>query len=89
MIWVVVPAVPDVPEPGLVPQTEEAIHQDASVEHPSETIRTYSTELVPQTEEAIHQDASVEHPYETIRTYSTELVPQTEEAIHQEGRTSR
>ena len=31
---IVVPAEPDVPEPGLAPQADDAIHQDESVEYP-------------------------------------------------------
>jgi len=37
MIWIVVPAVAYVPEPWFVPQTEESVHQDPSVEHPPKT----------------------------------------------------
>ena len=31
---IVVPAEPDVPEPGLAPQADDAIHQDEGVEYP-------------------------------------------------------
>ena len=34
MIWIVVPTVPNVPQPGLVPQADDPVHQDAGVEHP-------------------------------------------------------
>ena len=34
MIRIVVPAEPDVPQPGLVPQADHAVDQDAGVEHP-------------------------------------------------------
>ena len=36
MIRVIVPTVPDVPEPGFSPQALEAIDQDECVEKPSE-----------------------------------------------------
>ena len=31
---IVVPAEPDVPEPGLVPQADDTVHQDEGVEYP-------------------------------------------------------
>ena len=34
VIWVVVPAVPDVPEPGFSPQALEPVDQDQGVEKP-------------------------------------------------------
>jgi len=34
VIWIIVPTVSDVPEPGLVPETVEPVDQDARVEHP-------------------------------------------------------
>ena len=34
---IVVPAKPDVPEPGLVPQADDAVYQDEGVEYPPKT----------------------------------------------------
>ena len=34
MVGVVVPAVPNVPEPGLCPKTGEAVYEDQCVEQP-------------------------------------------------------
>ena len=34
VVWIVVPAVANVPEPGFAPQTDEPVHKDGAVEHP-------------------------------------------------------
>jgi hypothetical protein len=36
MIWIVVPAVANIPEPWLIPEANNTVHKDARVEYPSE-----------------------------------------------------